>query len=452
MQSTSIKPRLSFWQLWNMSFGFFGIQFGFALQNTNTSRIFSTLGASADDLALFWLAAPVTGLLVQPIIGYLSDNTWHARWGRRRPFFFVGAVLASLALFLMPNSTALWMAIAVLWLMDAAINVSMEPFRAFVGDKLDASQQTSGFAMQTFFIGCGAVIASLLPFFFTDLLGVSNVPVNGSIPDSVRYSFYVGGAAYLLAVMWTVFTADEIPPENLEAFRAERNRTRGMGHALAEILGGFFRMPKTMVQLALVQFFTWIALFAMWIYTTSSVADNVFGTADAQSAAFQQAGNWVGIMFAVYSGVSALAAFVLPVFARATSRKFVHMTCLLIGGVSLMSIMAIHSLNMLIIPMIGVGIAWASILTMPYAILAGALPAKRMGFYMGVFNFFIVIPQIVSGLLLGFVTKHFFSGHTVSTLALGGASMVLAGVLTLFVHEHGAKRAALPDGAAKQAS
>jgi maltose/moltooligosaccharide transporter len=435
-----------------MSFGFFGIQFGFALQNTNTSRIFSTLGASADDLALFWLAAPVTGLLVQPVIGYLSDNTWHARWGRRRPFFFIGAVLASLALFLMPNSTALWMAIAVLWLMDAAINVSMEPFRAFVGDKLDASQQTSGFAMQTFFIGCGAVIASLLPFFFTDLLGVSNVPVNGSIPDSVRYSFYVGGAAYLLAVMWTVFTADEIPPENLEAFRAERNRTRGMGHALAEILGGFFRMPKTMVQLALVQFFTWIALFAMWIYTTSSVADNVFGTADAQSAAFQQAGNWVGIMFAVYSGVSALAAFVLPVFARATSRKFVHMTCLVIGGVSLMSIMAIHSLNMLIIPMIGVGIAWASILTMPYAILAGALPAKRMGFYMGVFNFFIVIPQIVSGLLLGFVTKHFFSGHTVSTLALGGASMVLAGVLTLFVHEHGAKRAAVPDGAAKQAS
>ena len=389
---------------------------------------------------------------MQPVIGYLSDNTWHPFWGRRRPFFFIGAVLASLALFLMPNSTALWMAIAVLWLMDAAINVSMEPFRAFVGDKLDASQQTSGFAMQTFFIGCGAVIASLLPFFFTDLLGVSNVPVNGSIPDSVRYSFYVGGAAYLLAVMWTVFTADEIPPENLEAFRAERNRTRGMGHALAEILGGFFRMPKTMVQLALVQFFTWIALFAMWIYTTSSVADNVFGTADAQSAAFQQAGNWVGIMFAVYSGVSALAAFVLPVFARATSRKFVHMTCLVIGGVSLMSIMAIHSLNMLIIPMIGVGIAWASILTMPYAILAGALPAKRMGFYMGVFNFFIVIPQIVSGLLLGFVTKHFFSGHTVSTLALGGASMVLAGVLTLFVHEHGAKRAAVPDGAAKQAS
>jgi maltose/moltooligosaccharide transporter len=415
MQSPSIKPRLSFWQLWNMSFGFFGIQFGFALQNTNTSRIFATLGASPDDLPLFWLAAPVTGLLVQPIIGYLSDNTWHPRWGRRRPFFFVGAVLASLALFLMPNSSALWMAIAILWLMDAAINVSMEPFRAFVGDKLDSSQQTTGFAMQTFFIGCGAVIASLLPYLFADVLGVSNVPVNGAIPDSVRYSFYAGGAAYFLAVMWTVLTADEIPPENLEAFRAESKP--GVSHAIIEILGGFMSMPKTMVQLAFVQFFTWVALFAMWIYTTNAVADNVFGTADAQSAAFQEAGNWVGIMFAVYNGVSALAAFILP--------------------------------------MIGVGIAWASILTMPYAILAGALPPKRMGFYMGVFNFFIVIPQIVSGLLLGFVTKHFFSGHTVSTVALGGASMVLAGLLTMFVHEHGAKRAALPDGAdgaAKQPS
>ena len=450
MQSPSIKPRLSFWQLWNMSFGFFGIQFGFALQNTNTSRIFSTLGASADDLPLFWLAAPVTGLLVQPIIGYLSDNTWHPRWGRRRPFFFIGAVLASLALFLMPNSSALWMAIAILWLMDAAINVSMEPFRAFVGDKLDASQQTTGFAMQTFFIGCGAVIASLLPYLFADVLGVSNVPVDGAIPDSVRYSFYAGGAAYFLAVMWTVLTADEIPPENLEAFRAESKP--GLSHAIIEILGGFASMPKTMVQLAFVQFFTWVALFAMWIYTTNAVADNVFGTADAQSASFQEAGNWVGIMFAVYNGVSALAAFILPIFARATSRKFVHMVCLLIGGASLMSIMFIHNLNLLMLPMIGVGIAWASILTMPYAILAGALPAKRMGFYMGVFNFFIVIPQIVSGLLLGFVTKHFFAGHTVSTVALGGACMVLAGLLTLFVHEHGAKRAVVRDGALKQPS
>ncbi|TFW17834.1 MFS transporter [Massilia arenosa] len=415
-----------------MSFGFFGIQFGFALQNANTSRIFSTLGANPDQLALFWLAAPVTGLLVQPVIGYLSDNTWHPTWGRRRPFFFLGAVLASLALFLMPNSAALWMAVAVLWMMDAAINVSMEPFRAFVGDKLDASQRTAGFAMQTFFIGCGAVIASLLPSIFSHY-GVSNVPVNGTIPDTVRYSFYSGAAVFLLSVLWTVLTAKETPPENLEQFRAERKQTRGMGYAFAEIIGGFGRMPKTMVQLAFVQFFTWIALFAMWIYTGTAIADTVWHTTDAQSVAYQDAGNWVGTMFAVYNGVSALAAFILPIFAKYTSRRIVHTTCLIIGGLSLASILTITTKEMLIVPMIGVGIAWASILTMPYAILAGALPARRMGYYMGLFNFFVVIPQIVSGVLLGGVTKHFLGGHTVNTLVLGGASMALAGILTLFV-------------------
>jgi len=433
MHSTTTKPRLSFWQLWNMSFGFFGIQFGFALQNANTSRIFSTLGANQDELALFWLAAPVTGLLVQPIIGYLSDNTWHPKWGRRRPFFFLGAVLASIALFLMPNSHVLWMAVAVLWMMDAAINVSMEPFRAFVGDKLDPSQQTAGFAMQTFFIGCGAVIASLLPTIFTEYLGVSNVPVNGGVPDTVRYSFYAGGAVFLLSVLWTVFTSDERPPEDMEAFR--RESAKGFGHGIAEIIEGLFHMPKTMVQLAFVQFFSWIGLFAMWIYTTSAVAANVFGTTDAQSALYQDAGNYTGIMFAVYSGVSALAAFILPVLARLTSRKAVHTVCLIIGGISLASIFAIHDRQMLLAPMVGVGIAWASILTMPYAILAGALPAGRMGYYMGVFNFFITIPQIVSGVLLGFVTTHLLGGHTVNTLALGGASMALAGVLTLWVRD-----------------
>ena len=433
MITAAQKPKLSFWQLWNMSFGFFGIQFGFALQNANTSRIFSTLGASPDDLPLFWLAAPVTGLLVQPVIGYLSDNTWHPFWGRRRPFFFVGALLASLALFLMPNSTALWMAAAVLWLMDGAINVSMEPFRAFVGDKLGPAQQTAGFAMQTFFIGWGGVVASLLPTIFADILGVSNVPVNGGIPDTVRYSFYAGATIYALAVMWTVFSTKEEPPEDMEAFRA--GQRKGMGHALTEILVGFRNMPKTMVQLAFVQFFSWIALFAMWIYTTPAIAENVFGTTDALSAAFQEAGNKVGVMFAVYGGVSALAAFVLPVFARHTSRKFVHMSCLIIGGVSLISIYAIHDINMLYLPMIGVGIAWASILTMPYAILAGSLPAKRMGYYMGVFNFFITIPQIVSGLVLGFFTKQMFQNHTVKTVMLGGLCMVIAGVLTLIVQD-----------------
>ncbi len=441
MQNLLAKPRLTFWQLWNMSFGFFGIQFGFALQNSNTSRIFSTLGASPDDLPLFWLAAPVTGLLVQPIIGYLSDNTWHPFWGRRRPFFFAGAILASIALFLMPNSSALWMAIFVLWMMDASINISMEPFRAFVGDKLDPSQQTAGFAMQTFFIGCGSVIASLLPTMFTDVFGFSNVPVNGAIPETVRYSFYVGGAAFMTAVAWTVFTSKEIPPQDLEAFRAERAAARGLGHTIGEILAGFARMPRTMVQLAVVQFFTWVALFVMWVNTTPAVADNVFGTLDAQSANYQSAGNWVGVMFAVYNGVSAIAAFVLPVLARRTNRKRVHALCLAIGGVSLISIFAITQKQMLLLPMVGVGLAWASILTMPYAILAGALPAERMGYYMGVFNFFVVIPQIVAGMVMGPIAVHFFGGHTVNTLLIGGACMLIAAAATLFVTDQAQKAA-----------
>jgi maltose/moltooligosaccharide transporter len=435
MQSITSKPRLTFWQLWNMSFGFFGIQFGFALQNTNTSRIFSTLGATPDELPLFWLAAPVTGLLVQPIIGYLSDNTWHPKWGRRRPFFFVGALLASIALFLMPNSSALWMAILVLWLMDASINVSMEPFRAFVGDKLDESQQTAGFAMQTFFIGLGGVIASLLPMIFTNFLHVSNEVVNGAIPDSVRYSFYAGGAAYFLSVLWTVLTADELPPEDVEKFRMEKAQRRGLLFSLKEVFGGFVHMPKTMVQLALVQFFSWFALMGMWVFTTPAVAENVFGTSDGKSAVFQEAGNWVGNLFAIYGGVSALVAFLLPKLAHVTSRKMVHMVCLVIGGLSLISISFIHDKHMLMLPMIGVGIAWASILTMPYAVLAGALPAKRMGYFMGVFNYFVVLPQIVANLTLGWFIKHLFNGQSVNVLVLGGVSMAIGGILMLIVSD-----------------
>jgi maltose/moltooligosaccharide transporter len=441
MQTHALKPRLTFWQLWNMSFGFFGIQFGLALQNVNTSRIFATLGTSMDDLALVWLAAPVTGLLVQPVIGYLSDNTWHPRWGRRRPFFFLGAVLAATALFVMPNSTAIWMAVAMLWLMDASINISMEPFRAFVGDKLDTSQQTAGFAMQTFLIGCGAVIASLLPIVFTNYLGVSNVPVDGGVPDSVRYSFYIGGAAFFLAVLWTVLTSTELPPPDLDRFEAQRKHSRSFGVALREIMGGFAHMPKTMVQLAFVQFFSWIALFALWIYTGPGIADNVYNTTDPLSPGYQDAGNWVGVMFAVYNGMSALAAFVLPVLARRTSRKACHAVCLAIGGLSLASTFFIHDKYLLLVPMLGVGVAWASILTMPYAILVAALPPNRMGYYMGLFNFFIVIPQIVSGLVLGWFTKHMFGNHAVLTLVLGGVSMVIAAVLALFVTDR-AERAA----------
>ncbi len=434
MHISAIKPRLTFWQLWNMSFGFFGIQFGFALQNSNSSRIFSTLGASPDELPWFWLAAPVTGLLVQPIIGYLSDNTWHPKWGRRRPFFFAGAVLATFAMFAMPNSTAIWMAVFALWIMDASINVAMEPFRAFVGDKLDPSQQTSGFAMQTFFIGCGSVIASLLPTLF-ESLGFSNAVVGGSIPETVRYSFYVGGIAFMSAVMWTVLSSTEIPPADLAKFRAERAAGKGLGHALTEILAGFGKMPLTMVQLAAVQFFSWSALFVMWVNTTNAVAANVYLTTDAKSDAFQSAGSWVGVMFAVYNGVSALAAFILPIIARKTNRKVLHMVCLIIGGISLASIMFITSKYMMLLPMVGVGIAWASILTVPYAILAGALPAEKMGYYMGVFNFFVVIPQILAGLVLGPITVAFLGGHAANALALGGACMAIGGLCTLMVKD-----------------
>src|SRR5690349_124453 len=346
------KPKLTLAQLFNMSFGFFGIQFGFALQNANVSRIFQTLGAELDKISILWIAAPFTGLVVQPIIGYLSDRTWHPWWGRRRPFFFIGSVLASAALFLMPNSYLLWMAAILLWVLDASINISMEPFRAFVGDKLHPSQQTAGFAMQTFFIGCGAVIASLLPTMFSEVFGVSNSAVDGTIPDSVRYSFYIGGAIFLASVMWTVFTTSEFPPEDVNAFRTE-NRL-GFLKGFKEIINGFGKMPKTMVQLAFVQFFSWIGLFSMWIYTTSAVADNVYHTADAHSADFREDGNWVGTMFAVYNVVSALVAFLLPVLAKATSRKFVHLICLVIGGVSLASIFLISEKEWLLLPMVGV--------------------------------------------------------------------------------------------------
>lgn len=435
MHITTAKPTLTFWQLWNMSFGFFGIQFGFTLQNANTSRIFSTLGAEMGDLSFLWLAAPITGMLVQPIIGYLSDNTWHATWGRRRPFFFVGAMLAALAMFLLPNSTMLWMAVAVLWMMDSAINISMEPFRAFVGDKLNTEQHTAGYAMQTFLIGCGGVIAGLLPTVLTDYLGVSNIPVNGAIPDTVRYAFYIGGTVFAAAVAWTVFTTSEIPPADLDKFKQERKNNQGFGKAVVEILSGFAKMPKTMVQLALVQFFSWVAFFAMWVYTTPSIGALVFHTADAQSAAYQEGGNWVGIMFSVYGGVSALAAFLLPVLARVTSRKFVHMLCLVIGGVSLVSMFLITSKMMMLLPMVGVGIAWASVLTMPYAILAGSLPANKMGYFMGLFNFFVVIPQIIAGAVLGPVVKNFFNNQSVFALVIGGVCMILAGFLTLAVSD-----------------
>ena len=431
--SVENKPRLSLKQIMNMSVGFFGIQFGFALQNANVSRIFETLGAEIDKIGFLWIAAPITGLLVQPVIGYLSDRTWHPKWGRRRPFFFIGALFSAIALFLMPQSSVLWMAATLLWVLDASINISMEPFRAFVGDKLPSSQRTTGFAAQTFFIGLGAVIASLLPYIFTNYFNISNTAAPGIISDSVKYSFYIGAVVFLVSVLWTVFTTKEFPPENMETWEQEKLKTKGLLNGLKEITTGIFKMPKTMMQLAVVQFFTWIAFFAMWIYTTSAVALNAFGATGKDSKLFQDAGDWVGVMFMVYNGVSAIAAFLLPLLAKRIGRKYTHMVCLVIGGIGLVSMLFIKSPNMLLLPMVGVGLAWASTLTMPYAILSGALPPNKMGFYMGVFNFFIVIPQILAAAILGFFVKNFFDGESIYALVIGGVSMIIGGLVNFMV-------------------
>jgi maltose/moltooligosaccharide transporter len=427
------KHRLSFKQIINMSFGFFGIQFGFALQNANVSRIFQTLGAEIDKIGFLWVAAPLTGLLVQPIIGYLSDRTWHRKWGRRRPFFFIGAVLASIALFLMPQSTMLWMAAVLLWVLDASINISMEPFRAFVGDKLISEQRTTGFATQTFFIGLGAVIASLLPWIFTNIFHISNTAPAGQIGDSVKYSFYIGAVVFFLSVLWTVLTSDELPPENIEEWKEEKAQSKGLIIAVKEITKGIFSMPKTMAQLAVVQFFTWVGFYCMWLYSTPAIAQNAYGTIDTTTKAYQDAGDWVGVMFTVYSGISAVAAFLLPLLAKKIGRKYTHMLCLIIGGVGLFALVFIKSPNILLLPMIAVGIAWASTLTMPYAILAGALPPAKMGFYMGVFNFFIVIPQLVASFVMGFVIKDLFHEQAIYALVIGGVCMAIGGIFNLIV-------------------
>ncbi len=654
------KPRLSFWQIWNMSFGFLGIQFGFALQNANVSRIFETLGASVDEIPILWIAAPLTGLIVQPIIGHMSDRTWGSL-GRRRPFFLVGAILASLALLFMPNSPTLWVAAGMLWIMDASINVSMEPFRAFVGDNLPDEQRTSGFAMQSFFIGTGAVVASALPWMLTNLFGVSNTAPSGSIAPSVKFSFYLGGAIFFLAVLWTVIRSREYSPEEMASFEShdaqEKSKATGlsqskkkkgdfevvmkpppaqpeehlptsaklfrqglfwlMGGALltvlifqmqlgkkelfivgfgaaifglmqiatgwfisrnkthngfVEVMGDLMNMPKTMKQLALVQFFSWFALFAMWIYSTSAVTrhyydmegpagitaqleaylpamesskreeikssleemkksagnksdatvfipvkiseefldgtiatekDLINGYADALAAGagngelagefgdarsevlrlqdayrrgdeseklsaatthaltqagvqplgidpgkaalvaelkdvqqeYNNGGDWIGIIFAVYNGVAALVAFLIPMLARRINRRRTHLLCMLTGGIGLASVFVFRSPNMLLISMAFVGVAWASILSMPYAILSGALPLRKMGDYMGIFNFFIVIPQLVAASILGFLVLKFFGNDPIWALLIGGMSMALAGLLTLRVDD-----------------
>lgn len=428
------KPRLSFWQIWNMNFGFVGIQFGFALQNANTSRIFETLGASIDDIPILWAAAPITGLIVQPIVGYMSDRTWYPKLGRRKPFFLIGAILASIALIVMPNSPVLWVAAGTLWIMDASINVSMEPFRALVADMLPSVQRTTGFALQTFFIGIGAIVASFLPYILTRWFEVSNTAAEGQIPDSVKLSYYLGAFAFLATVLWTVLRTREYPPEAFRRYNGEEG-TEENSLGIQQIFVDFVHMPKTMVQLAVVQFFTWFALFCMWIYTTAAVTEHLYGATDTTSAAYNEGANWVSLNFGIYNGFAALLAFVLPVLAARIGRTWVHALSLLIGGLCLASIYFMDNPDLLIYAMLGIGLAWASILTMPYAILAGSLPPAKTGIYMGIFNFFIVIPQIFASAILGFILSNFLDSKAIYVLILGGATMILAALLVVFVKD-----------------
>jgi maltose/moltooligosaccharide transporter len=495
---TQKKPNLSFWQIWNMSFGFLGIQFGFALQNANVSRIFQTLGASVENIPILWVAAPVTGLIIQPIIGHMSDKTW-GKLGRRRPYFLIGAILASIALVIMPNSPFWWFAAGMLWIMDASINVSMEPFRAFVGDMLPNRQRTTGFAMQSFFIGVGAIVASVLPWILTNLFNITNTAPDGEIAPSVKFSFYIGAAVFLGAVLWTITSTKEYAPEQLASYASDEEKEeasknkegyarkvkylrngliwvlagavitfflfqidlekelyilsfglmtfgliqlftgyfmkQGKNNGLVEVIEDMFHMPRVMGQLAFVQFFSWFALFAMWIYTTSAVTSHIYGTTDTTSELYNDGADWVGVLMGVYNGFAALVAFLLPVLARWTNRKVAHLIALTCGGIGLISFIFIKNPQMLIISEIGIGFAWASILAMPYAILTSALPSNKMGVYMGIFNFFIVIPQILAASILGVLVTHVFKGETIYALVLGGVSMILAGMITLFVND-----------------
>ncbi|MGY6636924.1 MAG: MFS transporter [Erythrobacter sp.] len=512
------KPAMSAGQIWNMSFGFLGIQIGFELQNGNVSRIFQTLGAEVHELAILWIAAPMTGLIIQPIIGHLSDKTW-GRLGRRRPYFLVGALLASLALFVMPNSPALWVAAGMLWVMDASLNITMEPFRAFVGDNLPDSQRTRGYAMQSFFIGIGAVIAGSLPWVMTNWLGLSNVAPAGEIPETVRWAFYIGGAALLSAVVWTVLTTREYSPDELAAFEAARHQAlgleplsgasakrlsgeffkggigwalvgaglavaitfgRGEGrpawlgsieiaqelYVLAALIAGFgavqivagmlrskgrdaegfgggfmevvndlFAMPATMRQLAVVQFFSWFAMFALWIYGVPAIADYHFGASDPTTRGYQDAGDWWGLMSAVRNGLAAAAALGFVVVASRIDRRRLHGVNMAIGAVGFAAMLLVRDPALLWLPQIGLGIAWASIVSLPYAILAGSVPARKMGIYMGIFNIFIVVPQLIAATLLGFMLTVFFDGAPIYAMAIGGASFALAAIATLFVED-----------------
>lgn len=425
----------------NMNFGFLGIQFGFALQNGNASRILQTFGADVEHLSLFWLAAPLTGMIVQPIIGHYSDQTW-TRLGRRKPYFLTGGLLAAAALIFLPNASfmafilpPILVGAGMLMIMDASFNVAMEPFRALIADNLPDSQRGLGFSVQTFLIGIGAVIGSWLPYIFSEYLGISKTADQNHIPNNVLFSFYTGAAVLIGSLLWTIVTTKEYPPEEYAAFHAEEPKEEPGG--LLTIFKDFANMPQTMRQLGLVQFFSWFALFSMWVFSAPAIAQHIYHVApsDTSSIKFADAGNWVGILFGIYNGISAIYALFLPAIARMTSRKITHAFSLIAGGAGLLSIFFIQDPKLLILSMVGIGLAWGSILAMPYAILSGSIPAQKIGVYMGIFNFFITLPQIINGLFGGLIVKDVFGGQAIYALVLAGIFMFCAAVSVLFIQD-----------------
>jgi maltose/moltooligosaccharide transporter len=427
------KPRLSLTQIFNMSVGFFGIQFGWDLQRANMGPIYEYLHANADTIPFLFLAAPLTGLLVQPVIGYMSDHTWHPRWGRRRPYFFAGAVISSIALIIMPHSSTLWMAAGLLWVLDTFGNVSMEPFRAFVADKLSDSQRTQGFVMQSLLIGLGGCIASALPWMMTNWLHINHTAASGTIPDNVKYSFYIGAFFFLAAVLYTVFTTGEYPPATIPDAEKQRESKKGFGGGVSEITSAIFHMPKRMKALALVQFFTWPGLFLMWFYYATAVARNVFHATSETDPLFNEGASFAGLTLSYYSIITVLFAFVLPSIADRLGRKTTHSLCLLCGAAGLISVGFVSDKHLLFACMTGVGIAWASILSMPYAMLSGALPENKIGVYMGIFNFFIVLPEIIASLGFGWIMHHLLHDNRLLAVQIGGMLMVLAALLCYLV-------------------
>lgn len=439
--NSSQKPALSFWDIWNMSFGFLGIQMGFALQNANASRILQTFGADVEHLSWFWLVAPITGMIVQPIIGHYSDQTW-TKMGRRRPYFLTGALLAAVGLVLMPNAgifvhllPTLWIGAGFLMIMDASFNIAMEPFRALVADKLNSDQRTLGFSIQTVLIGIGAVVGSWLPYILAEWFGVTKVALAGEVPFNLILSFVIGALLLVGTIVWTIAKTTEYSPEQQAIYNGEN--TVHEKAKFSAIFVDIKNMPKAMKQLGLVQFFSWFGLFSMWVFSTPAIAQHIYQLpiGDSSSETYNDAANWVGVIFGVYNLVSAIYAFFLPAIAYRFGRKKTHAFSLIAGGIGLISIYFMPSPEWLLLSMIGVGIAWASILAMPYAILAGSIPHQKMGIYMGIFNFFITLPQITNGIVGGLIVKNLFQNQAILALVMGGVCLLLAAISVLNVED-----------------